>query len=140
MIDSGVLRNAKVYEKRPWGTFRVLSAQRILCINKPEGPVHQIIKTIIVHPKQQLSYQRHNLRSEEWHIVSGTGIVTINDKENRVRPGDTVLIPVKTKHRIRNPSKTHNLIFTEISGGLFDEYDIERISDDYGRDSEWKNK
>jgi mannose-6-phosphate isomerase-like protein (cupin superfamily) len=47
---------------------------------------------------------------------------------------DSVYIPVKTKHRIKNISETEPLVFIEIqTGETLDENDIIRFEDTYGR-------
>ncbi len=140
MIEKGVLRNAKEYEERPWGNFRVLHAQNLLRTYKSRGPEDLVVKIISVKPGHRLSLQKHNLRSEEWHILSGKGKVILNDAEIQVRPKQIINIPAKTWHRITNISKKDNLVFIEFISGTFDEYDIERKEDDYKRDSKWKNK
>lgn len=140
MIEKGVLRNAKEFEERPWGNFRVLHAEKILRVYKSIGPEDRVVKIISVKPKQRLSLQRHRQRAEEWHILSGKGTVTINGETIQVRPNQVIHIPMKAWHRITNISKKDNLVFIEITIGTFDEYDIERAEDDYQRDSDWKNK
>jgi mannose-6-phosphate isomerase-like protein (cupin superfamily) len=50
-----------------------------------------------------------------------------------VSKGSIISIKENTKHRIGNTSNKVNLIFIEISEGEFDEHDITRYSDDYGR-------
>jgi mannose-6-phosphate isomerase-like protein (cupin superfamily) len=47
---------------------------------------------------------------------------------------DSVYIPVKTKHRIKNISEIEPLVFIEIqTGETLDENDIIRFEDTYGR-------
>tara|TARA_E500000178_G_scaffold191090_1_gene189120 strand:- start:251 stop:598 length:348 start_codon:yes stop_codon:yes gene_type:complete len=107
---------------RPWGKFEILMEESDFKIKK-----------ITVNSGKRLSYQFHNKRSESWTIVKGTGIVTVNDTENKVRYGDSIKIPVKCKHRIFNNSK-HDLVFIEVqTGEYFGEDDIIRIEDDYNR-------
>jgi glycosyltransferase involved in cell wall biosynthesis len=57
----------------------------------------------------------------------------LDNKELFLRSGESLDIPQGTLHRIMNPG-TDNMIFIEIAtGDYFDEDDIERIEDDYGR-------
>ena len=66
-------------------------------------------------------------------MVKGSGIVTINDKDTRLEYGDTIIIPKLSKHRVYNDKKD-DLIFIEVqTGDSFEESDIVRIQDDYGR-------
>ena len=107
---------------RPWGAYEVLS-----------DAADCKVKRITVDPGQRLSYQRHAQRSEHWFVVSGVGIVTLDDTRLAVGPGDAVDVPVHTAHRIRNDGRKP-LVFVEVqTGSYFGEDDIERLSDDYGR-------
>ena len=107
---------------RPWGKFEILEEREEFKIKK-----------ITVNPGQRLSYQFHNKRSESWTIVKGSGIFTIDDVEKEVKYGDSLIIPIKSKHRLFNNSK-NNLVFIEIqTGDYFGEDDIVRIKDDYNR-------
>ncbi len=110
------------FEARPWGRFEILA-------DEPSFKA----KKITVDTGAQLSYQSHDQRAEHWVVVSGEGEVTLNDMKRVFRPGESVVIPAKTKHRIRN-SGSDPLIFVEIqTGGYFGEDDIVRYQDDYRR-------
>jgi len=106
--------------ERPWGQFRQLT--------------HNSLSTVKVHrikPGEETSWQSHTKRSEFWHIVSGGGIIPVEDKEYKVGPGDECGAPVGAKHRwIAGPS---GMILVEIATGDFDEEDIIRYEDKYGR-------
>jgi mannose-6-phosphate isomerase len=107
---------------RPWGYYEVLS----------DGPDHKV-KRIVVYPGKRLSLQRHRLRAEHWYIIRGTGIITLNGQEIKVKPGQAVDITPFASHRIQNPD-SQDLVFIEIqTGSYFGEDDIERIEDDFGR-------
>jgi mannose-6-phosphate isomerase len=72
-------------------------------------------------------------RSEFWLIVSGSALITIDDKTSEYEAGKSVRIPVKSKHRVENKYEKL-LVFIEIqTGDYFGEDDIIRINDDYGR-------
>ena len=107
---------------RPWGRYEVLQ----------ESDTHKV-KCIWVTPGQRLSYQRHAKRAEHWFIVKGTGQVTINGEIKEVGPGQTVEFGIGVLHRIANTG-SEEIIFVEVqTGTYFDEDDIERIEDDFGR-------
>lgn len=109
-------------EKRPWGTFEVLLDDTFCKVKK-----------IVVNPGHKLSLQSHEKRNELWKIVSGSGLITLNDNVGEVSKGITCQIPAKTKHRIENNSN-EDLIFIEIqTGTYFGEDDIIRYEDSYGR-------
>jgi hypothetical protein len=50
--------------QRPWGGYTILRDQQ------EHG---WALKTLFVHPRAQLSVQRHKLRDETWILVQGSG-------------------------------------------------------------------
>jgi mannose-6-phosphate isomerase len=97
-----------------------------------DAPDHKV-KRITVNAGERLSYQRHRLRGEHWFVVSGRGIVTLDDVDHPVIAGTAFDIPVGAAHRVANPDGDP-LVFIEVQHGTsFDEADIERLDDDYGR-------
>ena len=121
------LKVTRAVEQRPWGKFEILTQFNV----QPEGEV--CVKIITVSPKKRLSYQSHTLRSEQWVFVQGHGTVVLDEKSHVVVAGSCVNIPVNAKHRIGNDSDNQNLVFVEVSSGHFDENDIKRFEDDFGR-------
>lgn len=108
---------------RPWGHYEILSESS-----------HSKVKQITVKPNKRLSYQYHHHRSEIWIIVSGSGIFTLDGQTSMVTVGDTLRIPVETRHRIENNSQDQDLVFIEVQRGTyFGEDDIIRIEDDFDR-------
>lgn len=47
-----------------------------------------------------MSYHMHQYRDEIWNIISGKGMVIVNDKKQEVSAGDVIRIPASTKHTI----------------------------------------
>ena len=93
------------------------------------------VKRVEVKPGCRLSLQKHFHRSEKWNIVTGTGLVQIDEREQEVTAGDVIDVPVGAVHRIGNVGET-NLVFIEVATGkVLSEEDIERLKDDYERDS-----
>ena len=91
------------------------------------------VKRIVVYPYQQFSLQYHKKRTEHWSIVSGTGTITINEKEYDVSVGSNwVILPKDSIHRA-TAGGTEDLVFIETQIGECDEDDIIRLEDDYGR-------
>ena len=108
---------------RPWGTWEVLDASEHFCVKK-----------ITVNPEAILSLQMHNYRSEHWIITEGDAMIVLGDDTIYRKANDSIYIPVKTKHRIKNNSKNQKLIFIEVqTGEKLDESDIIRFEDNYGR-------
>ncbi|HMK35348.1 MAG TPA: cupin domain-containing protein [Desulfomonilaceae bacterium] len=117
-----ILNLTKREEHRPWGYYEVL-------LDKPNHKV----KEIVVFPGKRLSLQRHKYRYEHWMIISGSAMVTRDESQILLGPGESVNIPAETKHRVLNPGE-ENLVFIEVqTGSYFGEDDIERFEDDFGR-------
>ena len=109
-----------------------------LTVNKPWGKFEQFthnqmstVKILTVEPHQQLSLQYHHKREELWKVISGDCKVILGRKEMIAGPDDEFFIPKKAKHRIIGGAKTAKIL--EISFGEFDEEDIVRLEDSYGR-------
>ncbi len=110
-------------DHRPWGYYVVLADEE-----------DHKVKRITVWPGKRLSLQRHQRRSEHWHIIQGKAIVTLDDRQIPLEVGKSVDIPRGVAHRIQNPGMGENLVFIEVQrGDYFGEDDIERLEDDYGR-------
>jgi len=108
---------------RPWGRYDILDVQAD----------HQV-KRIQVQPGGRLSYQRHQRREEFWVIISGRGMFTLDDVDTEHGPGEVLIVPFRSKHRIACLGD-EPLVFIEVQrGDYFGEDDIERFSDDYGRE------
>jgi mannose-6-phosphate isomerase-like protein (cupin superfamily) len=120
-------KNAKQFEQRPWGTFEVIHE-----FNQGDGS-EVVVKKIVVHPGKRLSYQSHKKRKEHWLIVEGSGHVILDGEEIKVDPESKVVVDLGKKHRIINSHPKDNLTFIEVSLGEFDENDIVRYEDDFGR-------
>jgi mannose-6-phosphate isomerase len=109
-------------ERRPWGSYEVLG----------DEPTHKV-KRIDVAPGGRLSYQFHDHRAEHWFVVEGVGVVTLDGAEVAVSPGDAIDIGRRTPHRVENRGE-HPFVFIEVQHGeSFEEDDIVRLEDDYGR-------
>ena len=107
---------------RPWGYYT--------CLSRGEG---YLTKTICVMPKQKLSLQSHNHRSEHWVVLEGTAAVILEDKEYIVNAGDSIDIPLKAKHSLQNPYDNILKIIEVQKGDYISEDDIVRYDDIYGR-------
>ena len=110
------------FEKRHWGGFEILS----------DDDAYKA-KKITVDPGAQLSYQSHAKRQEHWVVISGTAEVVLDGETHELGPGESIMIPVGAKHRMRNPADVP-LVFVEVqTGSYFGEDDIVRYEDDYNR-------
>jgi mannose-6-phosphate isomerase len=113
---------SEIYEeKRPWGGFRRYTHNQL-----------STVKIITVKPGEILSLQYHHHRDELWVALDQGLRVTLNDRVWDPHPYEEIYIPHGAKHRIagvgNKPSR-----WLEISFGKFDEDDIVRLDDHYGR-------
>lgn len=118
--DNTHLVHKTVY--RPWGFYTVIA--------QGEGFLTKIIH---VNPKQKLSVQSHNHRSEHWVVLSGTAKVVLESKELILNSGYSVDIPVKAIHSLQNPYNEAVEVIEVQKGDLLIEEDIIRYEDMYGR-------
>ena len=109
-------------ENRPWGSFYVIH----------EDEKYKL-KRLEIEPNKRLSYQFHEKRSETWVIINGSPSITINDITKTFNEGDTIIIPVGTKHRIENKGQEIIVLIEIQTGAYFGEDDITRIEDDFNR-------
>jgi mannose-6-phosphate isomerase len=107
-------------EKRPWGEFIEYTRN-----------VPSTVKIITVTPGEAFSLQHHQNRDEFWHIISGSGDITVGDVTSAIIAGTDHFVPRGTAHRIA--ASDSPVVFLEISFGDFDENDITRLEDRYGR-------
>jgi len=107
-------------EKRPWGEFRQFTDGEAVTV-----------KTIFVQRGESFSLQDHQARSEFWRVLSGTPEITVGRAIVRAKKGDEFSVPIGVEHRVRALDDDVELL--EISRGQFDEQDIVRLEDKYGR-------
>jgi mannose-6-phosphate isomerase-like protein (cupin superfamily) len=123
MVDLQYMKSPdfKPYEEnRPWGSF--------LRFTENEAST---VKILVIDPGEAFSLQYHHHREEVWHVLTGDGTITIGKTQLPIQAGDTHVIPPETLHRVRAGDSTVSIL--EISFGEFDETDIVRIEDEYGR-------
>ncbi|MEI8328134.1 MAG: phosphomannose isomerase type II C-terminal cupin domain [Candidatus Taylorbacteria bacterium] len=105
---------------RPWG------AELWLTKNSPS-----MVKIITVQPGESCSLQYHHHRDEYWRVLSGNGSVVIGTETVPATVGEDYFVPRETRHRFTGG--TEPLVLLEIIYGEFDEMDIVRLEDRYGR-------
>ncbi len=111
---------------------------KTLIVKKPWGQFDQFthgetttVKILLINPKSSLSLQKHTKRTEFWRVISGHPIITIGSKVIKANPNDEFVIQKMEAHRIEAIDDSVQVL--EISSGDFDENDIVRIKDEYGR-------
>jgi phosphoglucomutase len=107
---------------RPWGSYTSLEL----------GENYQV-KRINVNPGSRLSLQSHKHRAENWVVVEGEALVTINDDQVVVKKGESAYIPRGGRHRMENRGPVEMVLIEVQYGDYLGEDDIERYEDDYGR-------
>lgn len=100
-----ITRDAMFAEKS-WGTYTVIDVQ----------PGSMTIKAAL-RAGNGMSYHSHELRSEVWTVISGTGKVIIDGMEKQVHSGDVITIPIGAKHRIIAETNM-NIIETQIGSSI----------------------
>ncbi len=111
-----------MYEQRRWGEYRVIDSSVF-----PDG-AKALTKELIVRDGKQLSYQRHQHRSEVWTVVSGTGEVVLDGLVQQVRAGSVINIGKCQMHAGRAIGADLHIIEVQ-QGEILVEEDIERFGD-----------
>ena len=124
LLKSKDIAQAEIFPKdhRPWGWFESLAL----------GDCFQV-KRICVKPGAALSLQSHKHRSEHWIVVDGTAEVTIDDEVKLVTEGQSIYVPLGSKHRMTNPGKLPMVLIEVQIGTYLGEDDIIRYEDVYDR-------
>jgi mannose-1-phosphate guanylyltransferase/mannose-6-phosphate isomerase len=110
-------------------------------VEKPWGHFHQYalnakctVKILACSPGQKLSLQRHSKRDELWVALDGRAFVELNGETIFPSEGQEIWLPCGCTHRLGcKESADGQARILEVSFGDFDEGDIERLEDDYGR-------
>jgi mannose-6-phosphate isomerase len=119
-FEDKTTRSEIIEDVRPWGRFRRY-AYNEKCT----------VKILTVNPNQRLSKQIHNHRDELWIVIDEGLQVELNERVWNPNKGEEIVIPRKTFHRLSSLGPTSRVV--EISFGEFDEKDIIRSDDIYGR-------
>jgi len=110
----------KIVDSRPWGNFVEYTH------NEPST-----VKVLTIFPHEELSLQYHTHRKEFWRVMHGNPDLIIGDNKIDAKIGDEFEIPENVKHKISAKDDVVHIL--EISFGDFDEKDIVRLEDKYGR-------
>ena len=106
---------------KPWGRFEQYTH------NLPST-----VKIITVAPGGTLSRQYHHHRDELWVVLDPGARVELDGETLSPGPGEKLYIPRDTVHRLSAEGEEPVRVL-EISFGEFDEGDIVRLEDVYGR-------
>ena len=106
---------------KPWGRFEQYT-HNLACT----------VKIITVAPGGRLSRQYHKNRDELWVVLDEGACVELGEEVLYPEPEEKLFIPRETIHRLSSVGEGEVRIL-EISFGEFDEDDIVRLEDIYGR-------
>ena len=106
--------------EKPWGDYETFTVNR-----------DSTVKILTVNPHEAFSLQTHSKREEYWRVIAGRGVATIGENKIDIKIGDEFTVSIGTKHRLEAGTETLKVL--EISIGEFDEDDIIRLEDRYGR-------
>jgi mannose-6-phosphate isomerase len=118
-MAGGVPPTAKV--EKPWGRFEQYT-HNLPCT----------VKIITVTPGGILSRQYHHRRDELWVVLDKGACVELDGEVIYPEVEEKLFIPRETVHRLSSAGEAEVRIL-EISFGEFDEGDIVRLEDVYGR-------
>lgn len=110
-----------LYE-RPWGGYKVHEEE--------DG---WALKTLQFLPNEETSLQSHEKRDEYWFLVEGSAKVDLGDagEFDMVPFISHVMVNRTAKHRIK--AGPQGAVIVEVMRGEYDENDITRFDDKYGR-------
>ena len=107
--------------EKPWGKFEQYTHNML-----------STVKVITVEPGGSLSLQYHHRRDELWVVLDEGAEIQLGDTFIRPQGGERIFIPRTTEHRL-SAAGDRAVRILEISFGEFDENDIVRLEDVYGR-------
>ena len=137
--------------ERPWGGFLVISEKQAqefadkffdgISVENIKIGGKLSPKILVVNPNSKLSWQYHHRRAEIWRVFMGEVGVSrsFDDNQNpliKLVTGDQIKLKKGERHRLIGLSDY--AVIAEIwqhtdPNNPSDEYDIVRLSDDYGR-------
>jgi len=118
----------------------------ITWVTRPWGDQEQYVfnavstvSLMIVKPSQRMSLQAHDRRDELWLMVDDGAVVWLGWDEDHLQEifpgvGDKVWIPAHCLHRLGSTGPMVRVL--EVAYGDYEQADITRYADDYGRPAE----
>lgn len=83
------LTHQVMFAEKSWGTFRIIDVEDLSLTIK-----------VFLKAGEGMNYHSHEYRSEIWNVVSGEGMVLLDDREFSVKAGDIVELPIGAKHKV----------------------------------------
>ena len=116
---NSVSENRPMQETRSWGEYRVIDSSVY------EDGKNALTKELLVLAGRQISYQRHEHRSEIWTVIAGQGEVVIDDFVYSACAGSVFDVRPMQMHAVRALTDLH-IIEVQLGEPLVEE-DIERF-------------
>ncbi|MCP4252186.1 MAG: mannose-6-phosphate isomerase [Candidatus Scalindua sp.] len=113
-------KKSTITVKKPWGKFEQFTHNE-----------KSTVKILTVSSDKRLSLQSHNHRDELWVALDDGVVAEVDGKIHNLCKGQSISISKKSKHRLSSTDREVRVL--EISYGDFDEEDITRYDDDFGR-------
>ena len=104
--------------EKPWGKEELIAEED-----------EYIVKRLFMIENRRCSLQYHKEKTETIYVISGKLLLTIDDEEFTMLPGEFITILPTTMHRMEALIDT---IYLECSTTELD--DVIRVEDDYGRE------
>lgn len=79
-----------MFAEKSWGSYLVLDVEN-----------ESMTIKVTLNAEHEMNYHSHEMRDEIWNVISGEGLITIDEKQKKVFSGDIVQIPAGTKHKIK---------------------------------------
>ena len=105
---------------RPWGSFKQYAHNEIVTVT-----------LMTVKSGQRLSLQSHTGRAELWIVLDEGAVVQLDDSLLRPKVGDEIWIRAGARHRLSSSGPEIRVL--EVAFGNWQQEDITRYDDDYGR-------
>ena len=78
-----------MFAEKSWGEYRVIDVE----------DESRTIK-VTLRKGHRMNYHSHEHRDEVWTIISGIGVATVNGRKYELGAGDTIKLPIGSKHTI----------------------------------------
>ncbi len=105
---------------RPWGGFSQYAFNEDVTVS-----------LMTVEPGQRLSLQSHTGRAELWIVLDEGAMVEIDETVHLPAAGAELWIPAGARHRLSSTGPRVRVL--EVAYGNWQQEDITRYADDYGR-------